>query len=224
MERNKGHFSQFCLDDLETADESCPSLLLAEPSTVDHLSKPRVRGPAGGAGWLQWRAKHARLLLGAGVPDQDWWVASIDVAENEEASESVGVRMTDPFTEQADQVTIEVGKLLGEETMDAILRVAGGWAGGNAKSKSLFKNCDLMWKQSMWTSTISATWPPAPPGRRPPDLGGCQGLLGRGSGDDRLRHGQGRCPSALPEPRGEEQLHAAPAASSRCSPLPSTPR
>ncbi|XP_055986664.1 dihydropteridine reductase-like [Sorex fumeus] len=28
--------------------------------------------------------------------------------------------------------------------------------GGNAKSKSLFKNCDMMWKQSIWTSTISS--------------------------------------------------------------------
>ncbi|XP_054563969.1 dihydropteridine reductase isoform X2 [Eptesicus fuscus] len=66
---------------------------------------------------------------------RDWWVASIDVVENEEASASVVVRMTDSFTEQADQVTAEVGKLLGEEKVDAILCVAGGWAGGNAKSK-----------------------------------------------------------------------------------------
>ncbi|XP_043428826.1 dihydropteridine reductase [Prionailurus bengalensis] len=87
---------------------------------------------------------------------RNWWVASIDVVENEEASASVVVRMTDSFTEQADQVTAEVGKLLGEEKVDAILCVAGGWAGGNAKSKSLFKNCDLMWKQSMWTSIISS--------------------------------------------------------------------
>uniref|UniRef100_A0A8B9YG31 Dihydropteridine reductase n=1 Tax=Bos mutus grunniens TaxID=30521 RepID=A0A8B9YG31_BOSMU len=84
------------------------------------------------------------------------WVASIDVQENEEASANVVVKMTDSFTEQADQVTAEVGKLLGTEKVDAILCVAGGWAGGNAKSKSLFKNCDLMWKQSVWTSTISS--------------------------------------------------------------------
>uniref|UniRef100_A0A8D1T312 Dihydropteridine reductase n=1 Tax=Sus scrofa TaxID=9823 RepID=A0A8D1T312_PIG len=87
---------------------------------------------------------------------RNWWVASIDVVENEEASANVVVKMTDSFTEQADQVTAEVGKLLGTEKVDAILCVAGGWAGGNAKSKSLFKNCDLMWKQSMWTSTISS--------------------------------------------------------------------
>ncbi|XP_004432412.1 PREDICTED: dihydropteridine reductase [Ceratotherium simum simum] len=86
----------------------------------------------------------------------NWWVASIDVVENEDASASVVVKMTDSFTEQADQVTAEIGKLLGEEKVDAILCVAGGWAGGNAKSKSLFKNCDQLWKQSIWTSTISS--------------------------------------------------------------------
>ncbi|XP_044801552.1 dihydropteridine reductase isoform X2 [Bubalus kerabau] len=66
---------------------------------------------------------------------RNWWVASIDVQENEEASANVVVKMTDSFTEQADQVTAEVGKLLGTEKVDAILCVAGGWAGGNAKSK-----------------------------------------------------------------------------------------
>lgn len=33
------------------------------------------------------------------------------------------------------KVTAEVGKLLGEEKVDAILCVAGGWAGGSAKAK-----------------------------------------------------------------------------------------
>lgn len=32
----------------------------------------------------------------------------------------------------------------------------GGWAGGNA-SKDLAKNAEMMWKQSVWSSTISAT-------------------------------------------------------------------
>ncbi|KAH0616287.1 hypothetical protein JD844_027298 [Phrynosoma platyrhinos] len=64
--------------------------------------------------------------------------------------------MSDSFVEQANQVTEDVEKLLGEKKVDAILCVAGGWAGGNAKAKSLYKNCDLMWKQSVWTSTISS--------------------------------------------------------------------
>lgn len=45
---------------------------------------------------------------------------------------------------------------LNGEKLDAIICVAGGWAGGNAK-KDLAKNADLMWKQSVWTSSISAS-------------------------------------------------------------------
>ncbi|ELK28475.1 Dihydropteridine reductase [Myotis davidii] len=126
--------------------------------------------------------------------------------------------MTDSFTEQADQVTSEVGKLLGEEKVDAVLCVAGGWAGGNAKSKSLFKNCDLMWKQSMWASTISrhlATKHLKEGGLL--TLVGAKAALDGDSWDDRLRHGQGCGPAALPEPRGEEQRPAPVLGPSRCS-------
>uniref|UniRef100_I3IYE7 Dihydropteridine reductase n=1 Tax=Oreochromis niloticus TaxID=8128 RepID=I3IYE7_ORENI len=85
-----------------------------------------------------------------------WWVASIDIGANEEANENVVVKMTESFTEQAGQVTADVAQLLGEQKVDAILCVAGGWAGGNCSSKDLYKNADLMWKQSVWTSTISS--------------------------------------------------------------------
>ncbi|NWQ98489.1 DHPR reductase, partial [Burhinus bistriatus] len=86
---------------------------------------------------------------------RNWWVASIDLSENEDANASVsGVFNMSLF--YVFKVTTEVGKLLGEEKVDAILCVAGGWAGGSAKAKSLYKNCDLMWKQSVWTSTISS--------------------------------------------------------------------
>ncbi|KAG8134785.1 putative Dihydropteridine reductase protein [Naja naja] len=87
---------------------------------------------------------------------KNWWVLSIDLAENQEASANVVVQMGDSFVEQAEQVTEDVGKVLGEKKVDAILCVAGGWAGGSAKAKSLYKNSDLMWKQSVWTSTISS--------------------------------------------------------------------
>uniref|UniRef100_A0A098LZA5 Dihydropteridine reductase n=1 Tax=Hypsiglena sp. JMG-2014 TaxID=1550645 RepID=A0A098LZA5_9SAUR len=87
---------------------------------------------------------------------KNWWVLSIDLIENQEASANVVVQMGDSFVEQAEQVTEDVGKVLGEKKVDAILCVAGGWAGGSAKAKSLYKNSDLMWKQSVWTSTISS--------------------------------------------------------------------
>ncbi|KAM8732275.1 quinoid dihydropteridine reductase a isoform 2-T2 [Acanthopagrus schlegelii] len=85
-----------------------------------------------------------------------WWVACIDMAPNEEANENVIVKMSESFTEQAGQVTADVASLLGEQKVDAILCVAGGWAGGSCGSKDLYKNTDLMWKQSVWTSTISS--------------------------------------------------------------------
>ncbi|XP_035385701.1 dihydropteridine reductase [Electrophorus electricus] len=87
---------------------------------------------------------------------KNWWVASIDLHANEEANSNVTVKMTDSFNEQANQVTADVDELLRGEKVDAILCVAGGWAGGNAKAKVMYKNADLMWKQSMWTSTISS--------------------------------------------------------------------
>ncbi|XP_068439972.1 quinoid dihydropteridine reductase a [Clinocottus analis] len=85
-----------------------------------------------------------------------WWVASVDMAANEEANENVIVKLSESFSEQAGQVTTDVAQLLGEQKVDAILCVAGGWAGGSCSSKDLYKNTDLMWKQSVWTSTISS--------------------------------------------------------------------
>lgn len=45
---------------------------------------------------------------------------------------------------------------MNDNKLDAVICVAGGWAGGNA-SKDLAKNTDLMIKQSVWSSTISAS-------------------------------------------------------------------
>ncbi|CAJ0927851.1 unnamed protein product [Ranitomeya imitator] len=87
---------------------------------------------------------------------RDWWVASIDVTENAAANANVVVKPSDSFSEQAEEVSSAVDQLLGGQKVDAILCVAGGWAGGSAKAKSFYKNCDLMWKQSVWTSTISS--------------------------------------------------------------------
>ncbi|XP_056328377.1 quinoid dihydropteridine reductase a [Danio aesculapii] len=85
-----------------------------------------------------------------------WWVASIDIGANEEANANVLVKICESFTDQAAQVTSDVSKLLGENKVEAIVCVAGGWAGGNCSSKDLYKNSDMMWKQSVWTSTISS--------------------------------------------------------------------
>lgn len=51
----------------------------------------------------------------------------------------------------------QVKKTLNGEKVDGIICVAGGWAGGNAVHKDFIKNCEMMWKQSVWSSTIAAS-------------------------------------------------------------------
>ena len=51
---------------------------------------------------------------------------------------------------------LKVNSALNGAKLDAIICVAGGWAGGNAL-KDLAKSADMMWKQSVWSSAISAT-------------------------------------------------------------------
>ena len=67
--------------------------------------------------------------------------------------------------------------ILHDDKLDAVICVAGGWAGGNAASKrnnshclyyvnytcnaifhfaEFVTNCDLMWKQSVWTSVLAS--------------------------------------------------------------------
>lgn len=60
------------------------------------------------------------------------------------------------FVAQEAQVLDGVKAALADNKLDAVICVAGGWAGGNA-SKDLAKNTDLMIKQSVWSSTISAS-------------------------------------------------------------------
>jgi len=85
----------------------------------------------------------------------NWWVGSIDMAENDTADANIIVNRDANWVEQETTVLAKVESALNGERLDAVICVAGGWAGGNAK-KDLAKNADLMWKQSVWTSTISA--------------------------------------------------------------------
>ncbi|XP_037930230.1 dihydropteridine reductase-like [Teleopsis dalmanni] len=85
----------------------------------------------------------------------NFWVGSIDLNNNEQADVSIVVPKDGSWTEQETAVIEQVGSALNGEKLDAVICVAGGWAGGNSK-KDLAKNADLMWRQSVWTSTISA--------------------------------------------------------------------
>ena len=65
------------------------------------------------------------------------WVGSIDLAPNEEADSNVVLEPSESWTAQEAVVTQKVEELLAGEKIDALLCVAGGWAGGNAASKGM---------------------------------------------------------------------------------------
>ncbi|KAF4527449.1 hypothetical protein B566_EDAN015782 [Ephemera danica] len=85
------------------------------------------------------------------------WVGSIDLASNDQADANVLVQPGDSWGDQESTVLSRVSELLGGEKLDAVICVAGGWAGGNAASADLVKNSDLMWRQSVWSSVIAAS-------------------------------------------------------------------
>ena len=82
--------------------------------------------------------------------------------ENKEASESILVDVNSSLVEQEKTIDGRLKSLLASvdpETpkLDGIFNVAGGWAGGNASSAEFLANSELMWKQSVWSSLISAS-------------------------------------------------------------------
>ncbi|KAK3704838.1 hypothetical protein QZH41_016144 [Actinostola sp. cb2023] len=88
---------------------------------------------------------------------RDWWVASVDLSPNEEAHANIIVDPTKSWVDQDQEIQKRVDEILDGKTLDTIVCVAGGWAGGSAKSKAVVKNADLMFKQSVWTSLISSS-------------------------------------------------------------------
>lgn len=81
---------------------------------------------------------------------------SIDLAKNDDANVSIVLSPSQSWEEQAKNVETEIEKSLNGEKLDAVLCVAGGWAGGNVKSKDLIKSTELMWKVSVQTSIHAA--------------------------------------------------------------------
>ncbi|KAI8774805.1 dihydropteridine reductase [Biomphalaria glabrata] len=89
------------------------------------------------------------------LKNKSYWVGSIDLSGNDEADANVLVKPDDPMPVQEANVTAQITQLLGDKKLDAILCVAGGWAGGNAKK--LVEPAEAMWKQSVWPSVITAS-------------------------------------------------------------------
>lgn len=132
------------------------------------MSRVLIYGGRGGLG----------SVLVAHFKSQGWWVCSIDLKANDEASASVVVDPTLDWCSQEQAVRSGVSQQLQEDKVDAVINMAGkycpsitvpslacshwdilsgGWAGGHAGSTDFLKNADLMWKQSVWSSGISAS-------------------------------------------------------------------
>lgn len=85
---------------------------------------------------------------------KDFWVLSIDLGASDEADANVVVDPKASWTEQEEMLLSSVSSLT--VSFDAILCVAGGWAGGSASNGDMIKNADLMWRQSVWSSALAA--------------------------------------------------------------------
>ncbi|CAK1553026.1 unnamed protein product [Leptosia nina] len=88
--------------------------------------------------------------------NNNFWVANIDLNPNEKADVNITVPKDGTWLQQEEHVVNELGTALQGQKVNAVICVAGGWAGGNA-AKDLSKQADLMWRQSVWSSTIAAT-------------------------------------------------------------------
>ncbi|XP_053212762.1 dihydropteridine reductase-like [Panonychus citri] len=85
----------------------------------------------------------------------NWWVAAVDFAANPDADANVIIK-SQQLTDQENEVVSGIESSLGGSKLDAVVCVAGGWAGGNASAKDFVSNTELMIKQSIWTSCIAA--------------------------------------------------------------------
>jgi len=82
-------------------------------------------------------------------------VLSLDLKENEAADQNI-LLTQETWAEQELHASKEVTVLLDGARLDAVICLAGGWAGGSPASKDFIKNSELMWKSSVWPASISA--------------------------------------------------------------------
>jgi len=87
---------------------------------------------------------------------KNYWVGSIDLVENPEANANIVLNAANDLVGQESELLNKVQSVLSDQKVDAVICVAGGWAGGNSSSKDFVKNTDLMVKQSVYSSVLAA--------------------------------------------------------------------
>ncbi|VDK48869.1 unnamed protein product [Anisakis simplex] len=88
--------------------------------------------------------------------NKGYWIANIDMYENEEANMNVTVPKDLSWKQQEDHIIGSLKPVLSNQSIDALLCVAGGWAGGDVSNEALINSCDAMLQQSLYPSVISA--------------------------------------------------------------------
>ncbi|KAI9331535.1 dihydropteridine reductase-like protein [Zopfochytrium polystomum] len=85
-----------------------------------------------------------------------WAVTSVDFRANDDASHNILLSSDMDFEATGRHVEAQVASIAASSKVDAIVNVAGGWAGGNLASEDLYKNTALMMSQSLNSSVITA--------------------------------------------------------------------
>ncbi|VDP91359.1 unnamed protein product [Echinostoma caproni] len=81
----------------------------------------------------------------------------LDFKENPNADLSIVIPNSESPVNQHAVINKSLLENLAEHKLDAIICVAGGWAGGNASHNDFLKNMELTWKQSVWSSSIASS-------------------------------------------------------------------
>ncbi|KAI8916336.1 hypothetical protein EDD86DRAFT_185720 [Gorgonomyces haynaldii] len=81
-------------------------------------------------------------------------VLSVDFRPNDEAHHNIILQQQD-FLATAQHIESHLSTILGDQKLDALLNVAGGWAGGNLLDPEFLSNVDLMYRQSVQSSAIA---------------------------------------------------------------------
>ncbi|KAI8608777.1 hypothetical protein BC830DRAFT_1174134 [Chytriomyces sp. MP71] len=85
-----------------------------------------------------------------------WTVTSADYRVNQSADNNILLQRDVDLQTAGKYVEAEVKSVLVDNKLDAIVNVAGGWAGGNLASDDLYSNVSLMISQSVNSSVVAA--------------------------------------------------------------------
>lgn len=92
-------------------------------------------------------------VINSFIRNNKWQFCNVDIAPVATASLGNITLTTDVNLNEAADLVL---KGIGSTKFDAVINVAGGWAGGNVADPQFIANTDLMIRQSIYSSTVAA--------------------------------------------------------------------